>query len=883
MSGSPDTQITGGTTETGMKTNVATEGRADDISIVPKSPDAGGDSAGGVVSFEMRIARFAVRRPYAVVVAVVAFVLVCAAIVALRIQVDSDILNLLPQRFDSVGTLKVYDREFTQARELTFGIVDESHTADMDGFVDHFGEMLRKEPWVVRVLDRSPMESADGSREVQTMAVPLLLNLEPKTFSEVIGKLRPDAIAQRFARKKAEMEAGSPKAEMELTFDPLGVVAPALKPLSGSFSLDSSRPLASPDGTLRVVIAATNQDSLDAKTCQVIMRKVEDFKKRVYAGWKGQAPEIMVTGRTAYVGEMSLGVRHDIISTVLGSVVLVAGVFYIGFRRFRPLLAILHVLLLCCAAAVAVGVLVFHEMNVITMGLCSILVGLGVDFGMLLYGSYQTHRNLGHGHESAAAHSVHQLGRGIVFGAITTAVAFLSLFLSESPGFAQLGFLIGIGILFAALFMMTVFFVFVGRRHVPGDHDFLFTATKSYIDLLYISPKPIVLGTLAVLMALNIYAFLPVGTVEFQANPRSLEPANSQAGRALRTITAGMRKAGEDPVEPVLAIIRGNGPEDFHTQWDKARERWTGALERGEIKRFNCPAAFAVSPSRADANLQRLKEVDLPAARKTLTETLEKNGFDAEAFKGAFTTLGALEALSHGDRTPLDLRRALPVQSIWRFVLDRFLSNTANVGAGYVFPNKTIADAAEQAHVRKILETPGVALHLSGWSYVMADLVPWSHSKLVELSVAMILFNIVLLVFMYRSMTPLLVLMISLGLSIGAMIAGLKITGLPLNLFNILSFPLVLGVGVDYGSYIVVAVRQAALETQSGGQHRVLASIVKPVLLSGLTTTAGFASLGLANNPALSTLGLVCALGVACCLFSTLFLILPTYLWRGYR
>jgi predicted RND superfamily exporter protein len=53
--------------------------------------------------------------------------------------------------------------------------------------------------------------------------------------------------------------------------------------------------------------------------------------------------------------------------------------------------------------------------------------------------------------------------------------------------------------------------------------------------------------------------------------------------------------------------------------------------------------------------------------------------------------------------------------------------------------------------------------------------------------------------------------------------------------------------------------------------------------LSGLTTIAGFGSLAWANHPALSSLGLVCALGVLCSLFSTLFFVLPAYLWKGYR
>jgi predicted RND superfamily exporter protein len=214
---------------------------------------------------------------------------------------------------------------------------------------------------------------------------------------------------------------------------------------------------------------------------------------------------------------------------------------------------------------------------------------------------------------------------------------------------------------------------------------------------------------------------------------------------------------------------------------------------------------------------------------------------------------------------------------MWWFVLDRFLSNSPNIGAAYITPNKTISSQKEQQYLFNILNQPDAKAEFTGWSYVMADLVPWSKHKLAELSIAMVLFNIVLLVLLYRAPKPLLVLMFSLLLSMGAMVAGLKITGLSLNLFNVLAFPLVLGVGVDYGIYVVLAVRQMAHEKSA------LATILKPILLSGLTTIAGFGSLGLANNPSLSGLGLVCALGVACCLFSTLFFILPAYLWRGYR
>ena len=54
----------------------------------------------------------------------------------------SDVLDLLPQHFDAVHAFKTFDREFSQARELTFGLLDEKHEVDLDAFAEHFAEEL---------------------------------------------------------------------------------------------------------------------------------------------------------------------------------------------------------------------------------------------------------------------------------------------------------------------------------------------------------------------------------------------------------------------------------------------------------------------------------------------------------------------------------------------------------------------------------------------------------------------------------------------------------------------------------------------------------------------------------------------------------------------
>ena len=57
---------------------------------------------------------------------------------------------------------------------------------------------------------------------------------------------------QRLHRLREEIEAGSPRPQIELQLDPLGLVAPALKPFAANASIEEEQPLTSPDRTMRV-------------------------------------------------------------------------------------------------------------------------------------------------------------------------------------------------------------------------------------------------------------------------------------------------------------------------------------------------------------------------------------------------------------------------------------------------------------------------------------------------------------------------------------------------------------------------------------------------------------------------------------------------------
>src|SRR5438067_9527802 len=170
------------------------------------------------------------------------------------------------------------------------------------------------------------------------MAVPLLLSLDPPAFEESISILQPQKTRVRLQRLHQEIEAGSPRPEFELTFDPLGLIGPALKPFAENNAIEEEQPLTSNDRTMRVFLAVTNQRSISAFECQRLMREVNAFRARGAEGWEGGPLEILVTGLAAYVSEISLSMRHDILATLLGSILLVGSIFFIGFNRWLPLI-----------------------------------------------------------------------------------------------------------------------------------------------------------------------------------------------------------------------------------------------------------------------------------------------------------------------------------------------------------------------------------------------------------------------------------------------------------------------------------------------------------------------------------------------------------------
>jgi predicted RND superfamily exporter protein len=158
---------------------------------------------------------------------------------------------------------------------------------------------------------------------------------------------------------------------------------------------------------------------------------------------------------------------------------------------------------------------------------------------------------------------------------------------------------------------------------------------------------------------------------------------------------------------------------------------------------------------------------------------------------------------------------------------------------------------------------------VTGWSQALATLTAWASRELLVFGSAVSFVILLILGVVYRDARVWLLHTIALLAAAAGTVATLKLVQVPINLLNVLAFPLMLGVGVDYGTHIILASRE------HGDPLGNISGVLKPIALSGLTTATGFGSLVFAQNAALSGLGTICAIGVAWCLLASLLIVTP--------
>jgi len=482
----------------------------------------------------------------------------------------------------------------------------------------------------------------------------------------------------------------------------------------------------------------------------------------------------------------------------------------------------------------------------VSLGFAAILLGLSVDYAMVLYQEAVSAPHLN------ARQIRHLLWPSIFWAAFTTASAFCMLTLAGLPGLAQLGSLVATGILLAAVVMMFGFLPVVLRHRVEGRPAAAEAETGAK------NPRTpggtLTLTAIIALAALGIFAWKG-WQVEHGTKP--LEPRNSAAHNALEELDREMNRQGE----PLMLLASGDTAGDVARRLETIEERLQQAKSAGHIRNYSLPTDLWPHPHRAQPNVQAAEA--LFTRMDQMRTAVEEAGFKPEAMALTESVLSFWK--SHADSTGA----IWPTNQSSRWILKRAAAQIGDqwlaAGMALAPTNAVLPPALTRLHA----EDPQI--WVTGWPRLSESLLKHVEHRMVWLVIAMAALVTGCLWLAFRRWSDVVLSFAVMGFSFLVLLAVMGLAGWKWNLMSMTAIPLLLGAGVDYTIHI-----QSALRRRCGDIRGVRKVTGRAVMLCAATTAFGFGSNAFSSNAGLAALGAVCAVGIAIT-FASAVLLLPAW------
>jgi uncharacterized protein len=545
---------------------------------------------------------------------------------------------------------------------------------------------------------------------------------------------------------------------------------------------------------------------------------------------------------------------------------------------------------------------VIGHLNILTITFVPILIGLAIDFAVHLISRYEEELRHGKTEEAALSTAMVFTGQGIFSGAFTTAGAFLAMGLTNFKGIQEMGIICGGGLLICLFPMMTLLPVLLlrGRQNVLDHQQGDLSARRARIENLWLQRPAWVVG---LTVGLCLLAGVQLRKVYFDYNLLNMQSPGLQAVEFEEKLINSTSKsvlyaaliatnlehaiALEQQVTNLPVVASVDSITGFLTE-DQRRK----LVIVGEVKsdlaslRFDDPDRQPVDIDELSSTLYSTygylgaahSEVikDEPALAEQLfglRQAIEKlrkemlRGNSAKVAAAAKKLAEFQQALFDDVRETFqamqnqDNREPLRVEDLPQALRDRFVGMTGK-HLLMVYPKHDVWQRQNQKEFLEQLRTidenvTGTPVQL----YEYTTLLKTSYEQAAKYALA----AIALLIFVhFRS--PFSVALALLPVAIGFLWLGgiMGYFGVSLNPANIMMLPLIIGIGVTNGIHIL---NRYAEE----GTASILArSTGKAVLVSGLTTIAGFGSLIIADHRGIKSLGIVMAVGVATCMIAGL-------------
>ncbi|HEX4371271.1 MAG TPA: MMPL family transporter [Rhizomicrobium sp.] len=564
----------------------------------------------------------------------------------------------------------------------------------------------------------------------------------------------------------------------------------------------------------------------------------------------------------------------------------VLATLWLALRSFKIIFAILVTLFAGLSITMGLGLFFVGVFNIISIAFIALFVGLGVDFGIQFSVRYRAERFHYPALADALCHTGRSVGMPLALAAAATAVGFFSFLPTNYTGVAELGFVAGLGMVVAFAASITLLPALLMSLAPEGEaRDVGFTALAP-VDHFLARHRMTILRIAAasgvVCLALTLF-------LRFDSNPLDLRSRHVESVSTLFDLMGNPETSPNtiNVLAPSLALANPLAARlaklpsvaqaltvSSFVPDDQDQKLALIADANGVLDSTLNP--FEMKPPPSDADLV----ASFKATAAKLSQAADGTNDPASAHARALAS--ALEALANGPKANRDRATDAVVPGLKTMLrqLSDSLTPTrvsletlpAAMKREWIAPGGT---ARIQVFPKNISNDPQI---LSDFSDAVLKIAPGATgapiairesgrtivSAFVEAGILSFFAILVLLVVVLRRAADVAMTLAPLILA-GLLTVGTCVAlGLELNFANIIALPLLLGIGVAFNIYFVVAWR-------AGARNFLQSSLTRAVIFSAATTASSFGTLWLSRHPGTASMGELLMISLFWTLVTTLF------------
>jgi len=590
---------------------------------------------------------------------------------------------------------------------------------------------------------------------------------------------------------------------------------------------------------------------------------------------------LRLTGPVPIVDQEFASLQQGAVLNGAVTAALILLILWLALRSAKIVLAVSLTLAAGLAITAAAGLLIVGAFNPISLAFAVLCVGLGADFAIQFSVRYRDERRTCGELRKALTLTGRGVGPPLTLAAASAAAGFMSFLPTNYIGMAELGVIAGCGMGIAYLASMLLLPALLRLLDPPAELRPLGYAAMAPVDRFLGRHRiaVVVVTTLVVIAGLPLMPFL-----RFDFNPLDLRNPNEEAmatyselsqdplmNANLMEVLAASPDAAAAAAKKLSMLPEVGQARTIDTFVPDGQPGKIAAIQSAadKLEAVLNPSQRPAPPTDAD-NIAALKSgadnllllaeaVESPGrdAAKRLAADLDRLATGPPNVRASMQAVLAqplvmdLDALRHALRPESVSRATLPeaIRRSW-VTPDGRARVEAVPKAGHEFTVRQFALAVMQAEPT----ATGPAIGQLEWGATIIH-------AFVLAGVCALVAIAALLWIALRKLSDVALTLVPLLVAALVTLELCALLNFPLNYANIIALPVLLGVGVAFKIYYVMAWR-------SGQSDFLQTPLTRAVFFSALMTATAFGSLSFSSHPGTASMGKLLALSLACTLAS---------------